>query len=76
MKNEKKKDNWLIIGMSFFIGIGFMSIVNIIKTMLNQHPIVYDWIMLAVSIIIITVCLILYLTKPGIALEDKIKKYR
>jgi divalent metal cation (Fe/Co/Zn/Cd) transporter len=53
-----------------------MSIVNIIKTVLNQHPLVYDWIMLAVSIIIIIVCLILYLTKSGIAFEEKIRKYR
>ena len=76
MKNEQKKDNWLIIGMSFFTGIGLMSGVNIIKTMLNQHPIQYDWIMLAVSIIIIIVCLIMYLTKPGTALDEKIRKYR
>ena len=76
MKNEQKKDNWLIIGMSFFTGIGLMSGVNIIKTMLNQHPIQYDWIMLAVSIIIIIVCLIMYLTKPGMALDEKIRKYR
>lgn len=76
MKNEQKRDFWLIIGMSFFAGIGFMSIVNIIKTALNQHPLLYDWIMFAVSIIIIIVCLILYLTKPGIALDEKIKKYR
>ena len=62
MKNEQKRDFWLIIGMSFFAGIGFMSIVNIIKTVFNQHPIQYDWIMLAVSIIIISICL-LFLTK-------------
>ena len=76
MKNEQKKDIWLLIGISFFAGIGFMSIVNIIKTVLNHHALLYDWIMLAVSIIIIIVCLILYLTKPGIALDNKIRKYR
>ena len=76
MAEEKKRDIWLIVGMSFFTGIGFMSIVNIIKTALNQHPIIYDWIMLAVSIIIISVCLLLYLTKRGRALEEKIIKYR
>ncbi len=76
MNEEKKRDIWLLLGMSFFVGIGFMSIVNIIKTALNQHPLVYDWIMLAVSIIIISVCLLLYRTKPGIAFEEKIKKYR
>jgi hypothetical protein len=76
MKNEQKRDSWLLIGMSFFAGIGFMSIVNIIKIVLQHHAIIYDWIMFAVSIIIISVCLILYLTKPGIAFEEKIKKYR
>jgi divalent metal cation (Fe/Co/Zn/Cd) transporter len=76
MKNEQKRDIWLLIGISFFAGIGFMSIVNIIKIVYNHHALVYDWIMFAVSIIIIVVCLILYLTKPGIALENKIKKYR
>ena len=76
MKNEQKRDNWLIIGISFFAGIGLMSIINIIKTTLNHHPLQYDWIMLAVSIIIIIVCLFLYLTKPGIALDAKIRKYR
>ena len=76
MNEEKKKDMWLLIGMSFFAGIGFMSIVNIIKTVFNQHPIIYDWIMFVVSIIIIGVCLILYLTKRGRTIEEKIEKYR
>ncbi len=76
MKNEKKRDIWLIISISFFAGIGFMSIVNIIKIVYNHHAILYDWIMFAVSIVIIIVCLIMYLTKPGIGLDDKIKKYR
>jgi hypothetical protein len=51
----------LIIAISFFAGIGLMSIFNIIKTIYNQHPIQYDWIMLAVSIIIMSICL-LFLT--------------
>ena len=76
MVKEQKRDIWLLIAMSFFTGIGFMSIVNIIKTVFNQHPIEYDWIMFVVSIIIIVVCLIMYLTKPGIALDNKIRKYR
>jgi divalent metal cation (Fe/Co/Zn/Cd) transporter len=76
MVEEKKRDMCLLLAMSFFTGIGFMSIVNIIKTMFNQHPIIYDWIMLVVSIIIISVCLLLYFTKRGRALEEKIIKYR
>lgn len=58
---EQVRNRWLIIAISFFAGIGLMSIFNIIKTIYNQHPIQYDWIMLAVSIIIMSICL-LFLT--------------
>jgi hypothetical protein len=61
MDGEQKRNRWLIIAMSFFAGIGVMSIFNIIKIIYNQHPIQYDWIMLAVSIIIMSICL-LFLT--------------
>ena len=61
MDGEQKRNRWLIIAISFFAGIGLMSIFNIIKTIYNQHPIQYDWIMLAVSIIIMFTCL-LFLT--------------
>ena len=61
MGKEKVRNRWLIIALSFFAGIGLMSIFNIIKTMYNQHPIQYDWIMLIVSIIIMSICL-LFLT--------------
>ncbi len=61
MDKEQVRNRWLIIAISFFAGIGLMSIFNIIKTIYNQHPIQYDWIMLAVSIIIISICL-LFLT--------------
>jgi divalent metal cation (Fe/Co/Zn/Cd) transporter len=61
MDGEQIRNRWLIIAISFFAGIGLMSIFNIIKTIYNQHPIEYDWIMLAVSIIIMSICL-LFLT--------------
>jgi divalent metal cation (Fe/Co/Zn/Cd) transporter len=61
MDNEQKRNRWLIIAISFFAGIGLMSIFNIVKTMYNQHPIEYDWIMLAVSIIMMFISL-LFLT--------------
>jgi divalent metal cation (Fe/Co/Zn/Cd) transporter len=61
MDGEQIRNRWLIIAISFFAGIGLMSIFNIIKTIYNQHPIEYDWIMLAVSIIIMSLCL-LFLT--------------
>jgi len=61
MDKEQVRNRWLIIAISFFAGIGLMSIFNIIKTIYNQHPIQYDWIMLVVSIIIMSICL-LFLT--------------
>ncbi len=63
MNNEQKRHIWAIIGISFFAGIGFMSIINIIKTIYNQHPLSYDWIMFVVSIIIIIVGLIFLIKK-------------
>jgi len=55
---DKKHIRW-IIGISFWAGIAFMSIVNIIKTVYNQHALSYNWIMFAVSIIFIIICAIL-----------------
>ena len=69
MDKEQKRDIGLIICISFFAGIGFMSIVNIIKTVYNHHALLYDWIMFVVSIIFIVICLIMMHL-------IKIKKYR
>jgi len=63
MNNEQKIHTWAIIGISFFAGIGLMSIINIIKTIYNQHPLLYDWIMFVVSIIIIIMGLIFLIKK-------------
>jgi len=62
MNTEPKRHIWLIIGISFWAGFGLSSIINIIKTVYNQHPLSYDWIMFVVSIIFIIICLI-YLIK-------------
>jgi len=58
MNKEQKRHIWLLIGISFWAGIGFMSIVNIIKTVYHQNALSYDWIMFIVSIIFIIICLI------------------
>jgi len=76
MDGEQIRNRWLIIAISFFAGIGLMSIFNIIKTIYNQHPIQYDWIMLAVSIIIMSICL-LFLTifkKTKLPYQSLLKK--
>lgn len=57
--NKEQKIKWFLIGVSFWAGIGFMSIINIIKTIYNQQALKYDWIMFGVSIILITINLII-----------------
>ena len=59
MNKEQKRYRWLIIGISFWAGMGLMSIINIIKTALKQHPISYDWIMFTVSVVLIVICLVM-----------------
>ena len=62
MNKERKRYIGLIIGMSFWAGFGLSSIINIIKTVYTRNVLTYDWIMFAIAIIFIIVCLI-YLTK-------------
>jgi hypothetical protein len=62
MNKEQKRYIWLIIGISFWAGFGLSSIINIIKTVYTRHVLLYDWIMFAISIIFIIICLI-YLIK-------------
>ena len=62
MNKEQKRYIGLIVGISFWAGFGLSSIINIIKTVYTQHVLSYDWIMFAVSIIFIIICLI-YLIK-------------
>ena len=62
MIKEQKRYIGLIIGMSFWAGFGLSSIINIIKTVYTRNVLSYDWIMFAISIIFIIICLI-YLIK-------------
>ena len=59
MNKEQKRYIGLIIGMSFWAGFGLSSIINIIKTVYTRNVLLYDWIMFAISIIFIVICLIL-----------------
>jgi len=57
MINKSKRTlEWAI---SFWIGIGLMSIINVWKIIQNQHALSYSWIMFGISIIWIIVCVIL-----------------
>jgi len=57
MINKSKRTlEWAI---SFWIGIGLMSIINVWKIIQNQHALSYSWIMFGISIIWIIICVIL-----------------
>ncbi|MFC1929052.1 hypothetical protein ACFLXK_05595 [Chloroflexota bacterium] len=62
MDKEQKRYIRLIIGISFWAGFGLSSIINIIKTVYTQQALSYDWIMFAISIILISIGVI-YLIK-------------
>jgi len=55
MKNKRQLE-WAV---SFWIGIGLMSIINVWKINQNRHALVYSWIMFGVSVVFIIICLIL-----------------
>ena len=52
----KRVYEWAI---AFWIGVGLMSIINVIKLLYTQSAITYSWIMFGVSIIFIIICVIL-----------------
>jgi predicted membrane channel-forming protein YqfA (hemolysin III family) len=55
LKKSKRQLEWAI---SFWIGIGLMSIIDVIKIVYNQHALSYNWIMFGISIIFIIICVI------------------
>ncbi len=62
MHKARKRYIYLIAGMSFWGGFGLSSIINIIKTIYTRQTLSYNWVMLAVAIVFIIICLI-YLIK-------------
>jgi len=56
MPNKHKKYEW---GISFWAGVGLMSIINVWKITDGQHALSYSWIMFCISIIFIIACVIL-----------------
>jgi hypothetical protein len=59
----KKSKRILELALAFWIGIGLMSIINVIKLLYTESAIIYSWIMFGVSVIFITICLILIKTQ-------------
>jgi len=58
-----KNKNYLKLAASFWLGVGLMNIIDILKITNNHNAIKYSWIMLGVSILMITICAILIKTK-------------
>jgi hypothetical protein len=57
MINKSKRNlEWAI---SFWIGVGLMSVINVWKINENQHALSYSWIMFGVSMVLIVTCAIL-----------------
>jgi hypothetical protein len=53
-------------GISFWLGVGLMSIINIWKITQNQHALSYSRIMFGVSIVIIIVAGLLLIFKKKV----------
>jgi hypothetical protein len=69
-----KKMRFLQWGLSFWIGVGLMSIINIWKIAQNLDPILYSWIMFFISTVFIIICtiyLIVINKKSRIRQNDK-----
>jgi hypothetical protein len=44
--------------MSFWIGVGLMSIINVWKITQGNNAVLYSWIMSGVSVIFLIICII------------------
>jgi hypothetical protein len=49
----------LELAISFWLGVGLMSIINVWKITQSRHAITYSWIMFGVSVIVIIICVVL-----------------
>jgi uncharacterized membrane protein len=63
MVNRNK--GYLEWAISFWIGVGLMSIINVWKIIQNNNALRYSWIMFGISVIAIIICAILIKRKGG-----------
>ena len=54
-----KSKRILELAISFWIGVGLISIIDVWKITQNRNLILYSWIMFFISIIFIIICLFL-----------------
>ena len=59
--NFEKSKRALEWAICFWLGVGLMSIINVVKIVYDQHALSYSWIMFGFSIIFILISLALYL---------------
>jgi len=52
------RKNILKLAMSFWIGVGLMSIINVWKISQNRNPLVYSGIMVAISILFMIISIV------------------
>jgi len=60
INKTKRQFEWAI---SFWIGVGLMSLINTWKISQNQNALSYSWIEFGISIIFIVICLIMIVVK-------------
>jgi hypothetical protein len=58
MNSQKKRKRMLELAMSFWTGIGLMSIINVWKISESMHAKTYSWIMFAVAVLFVAISII------------------
>ena len=58
MTFQNKRKKTLELAMSFWAGIGLMSIINVWKISQGLHAQTYSWIMFGVAVLFVVICFI------------------
>ena len=58
MTFQNKRKKTLELAMSFWAGIGLMSIINVWKISQSMHAITYSWIMFGFAVLFVIICFI------------------
>ncbi len=60
--NAKKKERYIEWGISFWLGVSLISIINVWKIDYSQHAFSYSWMMFGISVVFLIISTI-YLIK-------------
>lgn len=61
MNDKNKRKKTLELAMSFWTGIGLMSIINVWEISQSMHAITYSWIMFGVAVLLLANALFILL---------------